>query len=131
MQRCTPGLLLALTMATVLGTLIRAGCVHTPTQIGIVAYPDVLYLDPGRQQRFTVYGYDAGGNGLPVIGPIKWTSDGRAGAITPDGLFTAAGEPCRTGSVTATAPGGFTATARVVVDEPLPCVRPAKTAVAP
>lgn len=116
MYRCSMGLLLALAVVATFGVLVHAGLMSTPTLAGITAYPDEAYLSPGFRQRLRVYGYDRHGKPLPLLGPVRWASDGRAGSVTPDGVFTARRDRSATGVVTVTAPGGFSSRVRVMVE---------------
>ena len=54
----------------------------------LAVQPETAEIASGVQQTFTVQGFDAGGN--PVPAEVAWSVAGEHGAISADGVFTAA-----------------------------------------
>lgn len=79
----------------------------TPRDVGLVT---------GARQQFQVCGEDEDGNEVAVPSPITWSANLNAGTVTSAGLFTASYTPGKYwGAVSASAPGGLSATANVEV----------------
>jgi DNA-binding beta-propeller fold protein YncE len=87
-------------------------------QIYIV--PGNLSLQQGVKQQFRALGLDADGHGF-VTGPVTWSADPRAGAITQDGVFAPTGGPgTYFRAVHAEAAGGIRSDAMVTILSPTP-----------
>ena len=54
----------------------------------LAVQPEMAEIVSGAQETFTAQGFDAGGN--PVAAEVAWSVEGDRGAITADGVFTAA-----------------------------------------
>ncbi len=92
--------------------------VGKPRRIRVKIYPRIAIVEPSRSFKFHALTFDEQGN--PVQLPLKWlVKPKEAGTITPEGLFTAGGKPCKC-EVIALVPPKFgigKAIAKVIVQE--------------
>jgi hypothetical protein len=94
-------------LAAVVSLRVQPGAVDT-----LRLHPPATRLASGRQEQFTVQGFDQGGNLVPVAA-VAWEVQGNIGTIDANGVFTAS--LAQTGRVVARA-GALQAIAEVHVE---------------
>jgi|GEM_PF-3688013 len=83
--------------------------------------PGYIGLPAGDCQQFRVLGVNANGDEVPVPGRVSWEASSKSGKIAPDGTYTASKiVGIHDMAITASVPGGMTASAIVEIFNPVP-----------